>query len=84
MTEQSTGGGEVRGFFGFVLLAVGVLWMLASGLCSAGFLVMILTTGGDLREALGILPMILLVGGFSAGIGFTLYVIGRALRPKTK
>jgi hypothetical protein len=43
---------------------------------------MLFTTGGDLREAASIVPMILLVGGFSVGIGFVLYVVGRALRPK--
>jgi hypothetical protein len=50
-------------------------------LCSAAFFVTLLTEGADLREALSILPMILLVGGFSAGMGLVALIVGRALRP---
>lgn len=71
----------VRRIVGLVLITVGALWIAASGLCSAAFVVTMFTEGGDFREALSIVPMILLVGGFSVGIGFVIYVIGRALRP---
>ena len=68
---------------GIILIVVGGLWMALSGLCSAVFAVGIFTeSNGDIREALSILPMILLVGGFSAGIGLVVYVVGRALRPQ--
>jgi len=82
MTETSPQP-SIKRIVGLVLITVGVLWTAASGLCSAGFFVTLLTEGGgDLREALSILPMILLVGGFSTGLGIVLYVVGRALRPK--
>lgn len=68
---------------GLILIVVGLLWTTASGLCSAAFVVMLFTEGGDLREALSIVPMVVLVGGFSVGIGFVVYIVGRALRPKT-
>lgn len=74
--------GTLRRFIGLVLIVVGVLWMIASGLCSGGFLITLFTEGGDFREALSIIPMIALVGGFSLGLGFVFYVVGRALRPK--
>ncbi|MCE9521885.1 MAG: hypothetical protein K8S25_05570 [Alphaproteobacteria bacterium] len=83
MTESSTGEpSEVRRFVGLVLIVIGALWLTASGLCSAAFAIMLFTEGGDVREALSIIPMILLVGGFSGGVGFAVYVIGRAMRPK--
>lgn len=83
MTEEPASPSPVRRVIGLVLITVGVLWITASGLCSAGFFVTLFAEGGDLREALSIVPMIVLVGGFSAGIGFVFYVVGRALRPKT-
>jgi hypothetical protein len=74
----------IKRIVGLVLIVVGLLWTALSGLCSAAFFVTLFTEGGgDLREALSIVPMILLVGGFSAGIGFVFYIVGRALRPKT-
>ncbi len=74
---------SIRRFVGLILIVIGALWLTASGLCSAAFFGMMLFEGGDIREILSIVPMILLVGGFSAGMGFVLYVIGRAMRPKT-
>jgi hypothetical protein len=74
----------IKRIVGLVLIVVGLLWTALSGLCSAAFFVTLFTEGGgDMREALSIMPMILLVGGFSAGIGFVVYIVGRALRPKT-
>jgi hypothetical protein len=77
--------GPIRRFVGLALIVVGVLWIGASGLCSAAFFVGMLIEGSnaDIREILSIIPMIALVGGFSAGIGFVLFVIGRALRPRS-
>ncbi len=79
--ENPSTGGEIRRFIGLVLIVIGALWIIASGLCSGGFLISLFATGGDIREAFGIIPMIVLVGGISAGFGFGLYAIGRALRP---
>jgi hypothetical protein len=74
---------SVKQMIGLVLIVVGLLWAALSGLCSAGFFLMLFTEGGDVREALSIIPMIVLAGGFSAGIGYVVYIVGRALRPKT-
>ena len=77
------GPGEIRRFIGLILIVIGVFWLAVSGLCSAAFLVSLFIGGGDFREALSIVPMILLVGGFSCGIGFAVIAIGRAMRPKS-
>jgi hypothetical protein len=74
---------SVKRMIGLILIVLGLLWTTASGLCSTAFFVTLFTEGGDLREALSIVPMIVLVGGFSAGIGIVVYIVGRALRPKT-
>lgn len=83
MSESAPEPGPIRRLIGLVLIVIGTLWMTGSGLCSAGFFAMLFTEGGDFREALSIVPMIVLVGGFSIGLGFVFYVVGRALRPKT-
>lgn len=82
MSETPAQRGSIRRLIGLVFIAAGALWIAASGLCSAGFAVTTFSEGGDFREALSIVAMIVLVGGFSIGIGFVLYAIGRALRPK--
>ncbi len=73
---------SIKRIIGLVLIVGGLLWIALSGLCSAAFFVTLFTEGGDLREALSIVPMIVLVGGFSAGLGLVVYVVGRALRPQ--
>ncbi len=82
MTETPPPPPDVKRIIGLVLIVVGLLWTALSGLCSAGFVLMLFTEGGDVREALSIIPMIVLVGSFSVGIGFVVYIVGRALRPK--
>ncbi|MEQ1867381.1 MAG: hypothetical protein ABL996_22315 [Micropepsaceae bacterium] len=82
----STGtGSDIKRFIGLILIVVGVLWAAASGLCTAVMFASLLVESDEvyLREMLSITPVFLLVGGFSAGMGFVLYVVGRALRPKT-
>lgn len=64
--EPPPGGGEIRRFIGLVLIAIGVLWMTATGLCTAGFAVSIFADSG----------------GGSLGEAFGIYAIGRALRPR--
>jgi hypothetical protein len=83
MSEDISPGSPIRRFIGGVLIVAGVLWLGASGLCSAWFFGMMVVEGGHWQEIMGIVPMILVVGGFSAGVGFALFVIGRAMRPKT-
>lgn len=83
MTEPNPPPANTRRIVGLVLITAGVLWVAASGLCTAAFFLMLITESpSDAREVLSITPMILLVGGFSAGIGFVVYIVGRALRPK--
>jgi hypothetical protein len=82
MSDTPNSPGPIRRIVGLVFIAAGALWIAASGLCSAGFFITLFTEGGDFREALSIVPMIVLVGGFSVGIGFVFYAVGRALRPK--
>lgn len=74
--------GSIRRFVGLAFIVVGALWMTAAGLCSGAFFVSLLVEGGDFREIVSIVPMILLVGGFGAGIGLVIFIVGRALRPK--
>lgn len=82
MNDEAARQGSLRRILGLILIAIGTLWMGSSGLCSAAFVVTLFTEGGDVREALSIIPMIVMVGGFSIGIGFVFYIVGRALRSK--
>ncbi len=82
MTEASPPPPDIKRIIGLMLIVVGLLWATLSGLCSAGFVLMLFTEGGDLREALSIIPMVVIVGGFSIGMGFVVYIVGRGLRPK--
>jgi hypothetical protein len=84
MTDTAQPPSPVRRIIGLVLIAAGVLWIAASGLCTAAFFVTLFTESApDVREVMSIAPMVILVGGFSIGIGLVLYIVGRALRPKT-
>ncbi|MCW3849022.1 hypothetical protein OF829_17420 [Sphingomonas sp. LB-2] len=65
--------------FGGILLAVGGLIALASGLCSGWFLVMMLSSSGSGAEILGMIPMILAFGGVPFVIGLGLFFWGRSL-----
>ena len=80
MTAQPpSSGGEVRRLIGRILLALGAIWMTLSGLCSGAFLITMLLDDPHFQKILSIALMILLVGGFSVGIGFFVYIIGRGL-----
>jgi hypothetical protein len=82
MNETPPNESPVKELIGLILVVIGVLWMAASGLCSLGFIVLTFPQAADPREFLGIMPMVAIVGGFSIGLGFVFYVVGRALRPK--
>lgn len=67
---------------GLVLIVTGLFWATISAFGSIGiFLMFLAEVGGDFAETLSILPMILLVGSFSVGLGYVLYTVGQALRP---
>ena len=68
-------------FIGRLLTAIGILWIALSGLCSAVFLGTLLFESASIQDLWGTLPMVLLVGGFSAGIGFVVMAIGKSIRP---
>lgn len=78
-TQPPASGGEIRRLIGRILLVISAIWMALSGLCSGAFLVSMLVDNPHFQEILSILPMIVLVGGFSVGIGFVVYIIGRGL-----
>lgn len=64
--------------FGSLLLAIGGLIALLSGLCSAWILVAMLGSGSG-GEALGMIPMVAIVGGIPFAIGAGLFMWGHKL-----
>lgn len=64
-------------FVGLILVSIGVLWLVLTGLCTAGALVSIASEGN-----LGDIGMILVFALPSAMIGGALYFGGRLLRPR--
>ena len=78
----------VRRFFGAALMAVGVLIMLLSGLCSAGTIVVMVTSllgsppqNSQLLQYIGgSLVMVLNWGGIPFAVGFGLFFAGKQLR----
>ncbi|MEQ1753714.1 MAG: hypothetical protein ABL973_06240 [Micropepsaceae bacterium] len=81
MPEHSSDDSPVRRFFATALIVLGVLWMSASGLCSAWMLGHLLSENAAPRDLVDAMPMILAIGGFSLGLGFVVYVVGKSLRP---
>ena len=69
----------MKSVFGGILLAVGLIIMTLSGLCSGIFIVSMLAEGGFNSEMLSILMMTLIVGGLPFVIGLGLFVFGRVL-----
>lgn len=71
-------------FVGGLLMAIGGVIALLSGLCSAvfviGMLVELFSGRGSLGELLSIGLMVLIVGGVPFAIGFGLFVVGRNAR----
>lgn len=66
--------------FGGLLLAIGGLIALLSGLCSAYFgLTLLGSGGGNASDLTGMLGLVLLVGGIPFAIGFGLFAWGRSL-----
>jgi hypothetical protein len=67
----------MKRFFGGVLLAVGILIMTGSGLCSLVVIGVFVSEGG--REGPGMLMFPAIVGGVPFAIGFGLFYTGRVL-----
>lgn len=67
----------VSRFIGLILVAVGTLWLVLTGLCTAVFAVGV-AGEGNLNDIGGVLS----IGVPSALIGIAIYAIGRALRPR--
>ena len=65
----------MKTLFGGILLAIGGLISLLTGLCSAYFLVMFLSSDGGGA----MLPLVLLIGGIPFAIGLGLLFWGRWL-----
>lgn len=65
--------------FGGLLLAIGGLIALLSGLCSAYFVLMMLGGGGNAEAVGGMLFLVLFVGGIPFAIGLGLFFWGRSL-----
>ncbi|MCE9521886.1 MAG: hypothetical protein K8S25_05575 [Alphaproteobacteria bacterium] len=61
---------------GLMLIVIGVIWLVTTGLCSAAFAIG-LADGGNSNDMI----IILVVGVPSAVIGGVIYWIGRLLRP---
>jgi hypothetical protein len=77
-SDKAHGAGQTLGrFVGLVLVVVGVLWLVLTGLCTAAFAIGLLGEG-NLNDIGGVLS----IGVPSAVIGGAIYAIGRWLRPK--
>ena len=68
---------ELSRLIGLILIVVGAIWLVTTGLCSAAFAIG-LADSGNFSD----LAIILLVGVPSAMIGGVLYALGRWLRPR--
>ena len=77
--DNSASGGELGRLFGLILIVIGILWLVLTGLCSAAFFIGLLGQGN-----LSDLGAVLVIGVPSALIGGVIYAIGRWLRPLAK
>ncbi len=80
MRKSSESGSDIRCFFGQLLIIVGMVWLVTTGLCTLGFLLFITSTyhlmTGDLWWIVGI-------GGPSALIGWGIQMLGRHFKAKS-
>lgn len=72
-----TTGSEVSRLIGLILIVIGLMWLVTTGLCSAAFAIGLAGEGN-----LGDLGAVLMIGIPSALIGGIIYAIGRWLRPE--
>ncbi len=71
-------GNDLARLFGLILIVIGTLWLVLTGLCSAAFFIGFLGEGN-----LSDIGAVFTIAIPSALIGTAIYAIGRALRPKT-
>lgn len=78
MTTSPPPASDIRRLIGLILIVVGVLWLVTTGLCTLVFVAFVVQayglTSGDMMT-------ILIVAGPSTLIGAGLYLFGRRLRP---
>lgn len=69
-----------RGFLATVLIVLGVVWMALTGLCTAAYSIMTLTsTGGSADERFGWFTVFFVFGVVLIAPGFIMWLIGRWL-----
>lgn len=68
---------DIARLIGLILIAIGTLWLVLTGLCSGAFLIGFMGEGN-----LSDIGAVFMIGIPSALIGGTVYAIGRWLRPK--
>ena len=69
---------DLSRLIGLILIVIGAIWLVTTGLCSAAFAIGLADNGNS-----GDLAIVLLVGLPSAAIGGVIYAFGRWLRPRT-
>jgi hypothetical protein len=72
----------MKRLFGGILLAIGILIMTGSGLCSLVVIATFASEGGG--EGLGMLMLPVIVGGLPFAIGFGLFYAGKVLLRREK
>ncbi|MEO5866604.1 MAG: hypothetical protein ABIS14_14855 [Sphingomonas sp.] len=72
----------MRQFFGGLLLAIGILIMTGSGVCTVAVIYMGLVGGASAAPAARSLLLPLTVGGIPFAVGIGLFVTGRSLLKK--
>lgn len=69
----------VAAFFGWLLIAAGVLIATTAGACSAFFMISMAGSGGDIGAWVSFLGLVVVFGGIPVGVGLGLFFIGRML-----
>ncbi|MFM9862722.1 MAG: hypothetical protein ACKVRO_03860 [Micropepsaceae bacterium] len=75
---ESPPGNDLARLIGLILIVIGTLWLVLTGLCSGAFLIGFLGQGN-----LSDIGAVFAIGIPSALIGGIVYAIGRWLRPST-
>jgi hypothetical protein len=77
MSQGESPGNDLRHFIGLILLVVGALWLVTTGLCTLAFVAFVVQAYGITS---GDISTIVIVTGPSAIIGGLIYAAGRWLR----
>jgi hypothetical protein len=85
MNPPQPGAGNPGGmFFGMLLMAIGGLITLLCGLCSAGFLWLMMSESRNGGDIAGSLVTVGIIGGVPIIVGVTLFLVGRGLYRSSK